>query len=119
MSQSTEKVISSYYEGWKTGNLDSLANALDSNFSFQGPMEQHDTKEGFVKSIKAMATQEVFKGMRLNVRNTVIAGENGVVLYDCEFASSGRSVPMAEYFQVANGKIQAIRLYYDPAKFQG
>jgi len=111
----TEQVIERYYKGWETGNLDEMEAVLATNLKFRGPMEQHNSAKDFMNSCKAMKESGAFDDCKMTLKNKFIDGSEVVFLY--ELATKDKSVPMAEYHRVQNGKIAEIRLYFDSKKF--
>ena len=115
-TQKEQCPVEQYYKGWNDQSLDEMAAALHPKFRFRGPMEQHESPASFLASCEKMIKSPAMKGSTVNVRARLRDNDQVVVLYDWVSADKKGSLPMAEYFKVADGKIKEIQLYFDTAK---
>ncbi|WP_283136423.1 nuclear transport factor 2 family protein [Rhizohabitans arisaemae] len=117
VSDSAPSVLRAYYQVL-TGGIENygdgreLAPLLADDLAFEGPLAGHVTGA-------APFTQGV-KGFIANVGKIELIQEvNGpggsAVLYDAHLPRG--VVRLAEFFTVADGKIQALRIQYDPADY--
>ena len=118
-SQTTAELVRGYYASWDTGiaafDEARLRQILAPDLLFEGPIAgSRRGVEGFLKGLAdfVRATRAMHVIQRLH------AGADAATLYDCELGETRGTLRFAEFFQVANGRIQAIRLVYDPAEFR-
>ncbi|HEY7063186.1 MAG TPA: nuclear transport factor 2 family protein [Chloroflexota bacterium] len=115
----TRALVQAYYDSWKGGMATydeaRLRSVLAPDLHFEGPIAgMRDGLEpfvvglaGFVRALRAcQMVQQVY------------TGDEAAALYDCELGAAGGTLRFAEFIRVQNGKIQEIRLLYDPSEFR-
>jgi len=90
---------------------------MDDNIVFQGPVVRVEGKEGNIN-----LNMEFGKLVRGHEEINVIAGENTVatqVIIKVE-TPSGKIIDLdiAEFYTMKNGKIQSMKIYYDPIEYK-
>ena len=113
MTDVTNRLVDGYYATWGAGDFDGLAALLADDFAFRGAIDSADGPEAFIALIRRNA--RAFDGARFADVRRVVDGDRAVSLYDFELG--GVSVPMAEAFEVRDGRIARIDLIFDPARF--
>ena len=108
--------IERYYKGWNERNVEEMAAALHPSFRFHGPMEQHDSPASFLESCRKMLGNPAMRDSTVKESARLVDGEKVAILYEWTSGDSKKTLPMAEFFSVKDGKIAEIRLYFDTAK---
>jgi len=115
---STAEVIDGYYDSWRSGiaSFDGarLGAILAEDLDFEGPIAgKRRGAAGFIGGLTRFV-----EGLQAPIRilQEVDAADGAAVIYDADLL--GGSMRFAEFFQVANGRIQAIKLLYDAAQYR-
>jgi ketosteroid isomerase-like protein len=115
---STAEVIDGYYDSWRSGiaSFDGarLGAILAEDLDFEGPIAgKRRGAAGFIGGLTRFV-----EGLQAPIRilQKVDAGDGAAVIYDADLP--GGSMRFAEFFQVADGRIQAIKLLYDAAQYR-
>ena len=114
----TADPIGAYYDSWRDGvssfNPGRLAVILAEDLDFEGPIAgRRQGAAGFIGGLKRFV-----EGLQAPIRilQHVGSGNQAAVLYDADLPEG--TMTFAEFFQVTGGRIQAIRLLYDPAQYR-
>ena len=112
------QLISDYYASWKEGisTFDEarVQGVLAENLDFEGPIAgKRQGAAGFVGGLKRFV-----EGLRAPIRilQDIKSSNQAAVLYDADLPEG--TMRFAEFFQVADGRIQSIRLLYDAAQYR-
>jgi ketosteroid isomerase-like protein len=112
------QLISDYYASWKEGisTFDEarVQGVLAENLDFEGPIAgKRQGAAGFVGGLKRFV-----EGLRAPIRilQDIKSNNQAAVLYDADLPEG--TMRFAEFFQVADGRIQSIRLLYDAAQYR-
>ena len=115
---STAEVIDGYYDSWRSGiaSFDGarLGAILAEDLDFEGPIAgKRRGAAGFIGGLTRFV-----EGLQAPIRilQEVDAADGAAVIYDADLL--GGSMRFAEFFQVAAGRIQAIKLLYDAAQYR-
>lgn len=112
------ELVDSYYASWERGvaafDGARLASILADGLDFEGPLAGRRTgAAGFIGGLRRFV-----EGLQSPIR--VVARVDGpagaAVLYDADIP--GGAMRFAEFFEVAGGRIQALRLLYDAAQYR-
>jgi ketosteroid isomerase-like protein len=115
----TAELVQAYYDSWKEGieSFDEarLRRILAPDLHFEGPISgSRDDAEPFLLGL-ADFVRSVQSYQPLQ---QVAAGDQASALYDCALSPSGGTMRFAEFFRVRDGRIQELRLLYDPNEFR-
>ena len=88
-------------------NIDWLSHVLADNFTFKGPFYEFDTAAGYIKSLKSDPPE----GFHYEIIEGFERSSSACLVY--QFSKPGISVPMAQPFEMSNGKIGKILLIFD------
>lgn len=86
---------------------DALARLCDDQLRFEGPLHEYDCARDYLDALAADPPQDC----RYRMLRTFEDDDGACLWY--EFIGHGLSITMAQYFEVRNGKISAIRLVFD------
>ncbi len=90
----SRSVVASFFKAWTTGDFDTARSLL------------HDDVRGLSQIVQAAHQQKVF------------ADDNDVcVIYDLVTATPAGTAPTAEWYRLRDGKISAVRVYFDARPF--
>ena len=102
-------IIDTYYEILGDFDADALRAILAPDLRFEGPIAgRRDGADGFIEGAAMFA--RAARSITMRQREPTAA------LYDAELP--GGTVRFAEFFQVADGRIQALTLHYDAGAFR-
>ena len=111
----TEQLVEAYYRAWGSGDFDGLRPYLADGFRFDGPLMTATSPDEYIDKTRKNAA--MFAGGDYRRVGQVVGEADAVVL--ATLTMGGAVLHTAEHFAVADGKIQAIRLYFDPTPLQG
>jgi SnoaL-like domain len=113
------QLIDAYYASWTdpTAEFDDarLRSVLAPDLDFQGPLAGHRVgADGFIRGV-----HDVYAALKsFSLIHRVEQGDTVAVLYDCDLRRPSGTHRFAEFFDVANGRIQAIKLMYDGTEWR-
>ena len=117
-SATAAQLVGDYYDSWRNGiaafDEPRLRLILAPDLLFEGPIAGTRTGvEPFMGGLRRVAQALT----ELRMIQLVQSADGAAALYDCQLGASG-TLRFAEFIAVANGRIQSIRLVYDPAEFR-
>jgi hypothetical protein len=110
----TPEVVLDYYDSWKNGigSFDEmrLRGILAADLKFEGPIAgkkngAEDFLSGLIPFVKTLKAHRILQ--------TLHAGNEAAVLYDCDLTAPSGTFRFAEFFRVERDKIQEIKLVFD------
>jgi ketosteroid isomerase-like protein len=108
---STREVVRGYYDAWTGRDLDRARAYLADDLDFQGTLRRFSGADHFIPALGQFL--EILEEVRL--LKQVYEGEDAMMLYDCVTGPAG-TIRTAEAFTVRDGKIQEIKLVFDPTE---
>lgn len=117
VSDSAPSVLEAYYDiltgGIETyGEGKELSPLLMEDFDFEGPIAGHEVGAAlFVEGVKGF----IANVGKIDVIQEVHDADGSAVIYDAQLPKG--LVRLTEFFRFADGKIQRLRLLYDPADY--
>ncbi len=109
---SHDQLVNSYYQSWKDNDLATLESLLGEKFNFEGPLMRANSPQEYVEMIRSMCAKgPAMKQGKIHAK--FLTEKEACVLYDCESADGKIRIPMAEHIRWDQGKISAIRVYFD------
>jgi hypothetical protein len=113
----TAEVIEEYYGSWRDGissfDENRVTGVLVEDLDFEGPIAgKRKGAAGFVGGLKRFVG-----GLQAPIRilHTLDSGDQAAVLYDADLPEG--TMRFAEFFRVADGRIQSIKLLYDATQY--
>jgi predicted GNAT family acetyltransferase len=114
----TAAVIEDYYGSWRDGissfDESRVTSVLAEDLDFEGPIAgKRKGAAGFIGGLKRFV-----EGLQapIHMLQMLDSGEQAAVLYDADLPEG--TMRFAEFFQVADGRIQSINLLYDAAQYR-
>jgi hypothetical protein len=93
------------------GDLDELTRLLAEDLIFSGPFFEFGTATDYIESLKADPPQ----GFEYDLVRSYEDESSACLVY--RFSKPGVSTPMAQFFEVRNGRISRILLVFDTGAF--
>ena len=110
-SNNAATVVNQYFVAFGSGDMAAARRLLRDDLSFKGPIDTFNNADDLIKSLSALAP--IVKG-RENVK-VLVDGDDVATFYD--MLTPMGSAAIAELHHVRDGKIDAIRVYFDPRPF--
>ncbi len=104
------EIVDRYYQAWGSGDFVGLRQWLADDFTFDGPLMTASNPEEYIERTQANAA--MFAGSDYAVVGRVVDGTHAVVLATLTMGPT--TLHTAEHFEVRDGKISGVRLYFDP-----
>lgn len=92
-------------------NLETLTDLFADDLTFEGPFHSFDTAHDYIASLKSGPPV----GLAYEIIHVFEDEHSACVVY--QFSKAGISTPMAQLFEVADGKISKILLIFDTGPF--
>jgi hypothetical protein len=114
----TAELIEDYYGSWRGGissfDESRVRDVLDENLDFEGPIAgKRQGAAGFIGGLKRFV-----EGLRepIHILDQIDSQNHAAVLYDANLPEG--TMRFAEFFHVADGRIQSIKLLYDATQYR-
>jgi SnoaL-like protein len=113
------ETVQSYYDSWKNGiaSFDEarLRAIIAPDLKFEGPIAgKREGREPFLRGLAdfvgALKTYQCVQQLH--------AGNEAAAIYDCTLGVTGGAIRFAEFFRIQDGRIQELKLLYDPTEFR-
>ena len=105
-------VVSTYVASWTSGDFDTTRSTLHDDATFVGPL---GTAEGIEECLQGV--QRLKQIVESSVQHKLIVdGDDVCLIYDLVTTVAG-TVPTAGWFQVSDGRIRSIRVFFDARPF--
>jgi limonene-1,2-epoxide hydrolase len=111
-SKATE-LVERFSNAWTSGDFDTARTLLADDCHFKGPLDEFHRADDYIGALRRL--QGMLKGVEAG---TVISEGDEVADFHVLDTPVGKA-PVAEWFTVRNGKIVAIRAYFDARPFAG
>lgn len=112
------ELVNTYYESWRNGiasfDASRVGEILAENLDFEGPIAgKRRGAAGFIGGLTRFV-----EGLQTPIRvlQHVDSDHQAAALYDADLP--GGTLRFAEFFQIEDGRIQAIKLVYDAAQYR-
>lgn len=114
MSQADARAIAEeFFAAWTTGDFDTARRLLHDDVSFQGPIDAFDNADAYVGALRGLS-QIVDRAEQQHV----FVDDNDVcVIYDLVTSTPAGAAPTAEWYHTRDGKISAVRVFFDARPF--
>lgn len=114
MSAETRDLIHAYYDSWTKGFVKARLRAvLARNLLFEGPIagSRRAPADSFIKAVERFAVPlQTFRLIQ-----ELYDGDQAAVLYDLGWPAG--TLRFGEFFRMRGGRIEEVRLVFDPAAF--
>lgn len=114
----TAELIEEYYGSWRGGissfDESRVRDVLDENLDFEGPIAgKRRGAAGFIGGLKRFV-----EGLQapISLLQRIDSGDQSATLYDANLPEG--TMRFAEFFHIADGRIQSIKLLYDATQYR-
>src|SRR4051812_16778013 len=106
----TRNLVEAYFRAWSSGDCDRARTMVADDLKMVTPMNRYDSADAVMPVLK----QIVSMMKKATLLRSVVEGDQAVLLHEGVFPEPGGTVRSLEILKVANGKICAIEMIYDP-----
>jgi ketosteroid isomerase-like protein len=109
MASDPRTTMVTYYEAWKSNDIDTFRTVLADDVSFKGPMGEVDGAEECAKSMEGLAKATT----DLEIQKMVADGGDVLTWFDLHTSGAPRT-PVASWARVKDGQVTRMRVAFDP-----
>jgi ketosteroid isomerase-like protein len=106
-------VADKFFKAWTTGDVDTARSLLHDNVSFSGPIDKFDNADAYIGALRGLA--QIVKAAE--EQKVFVDGNDVCVIYDLVTNTPVGAAPTAEWYHVRDGKISAVRVFFDARPF--
>jgi ketosteroid isomerase-like protein len=110
---SSAQVVGRYNRAFAAGDVATARSLLADDLHFTGPLEEFHNPDDYLASLAKLAP--IVTGT--DVHKVLSSGEDVVTIYDLHTSTPAGTAPIAEWATVRDGKIVAIRVFFDARPF--
>lgn len=110
---SARETVESYQAALGKGDFTAARKLLQDDMTFQGPIDTFNNADQYLESLKRLASII----QRIDLKRVFADGDDVCVLYDMVTNTPAGTAFIAEWYQVKNGKIAALRVVFDARPF--
>jgi ketosteroid isomerase-like protein len=116
MTSNTEPtaITATYFDSWRKGDLAALRSILADDLDFVGPLAQLDNADDCVSAMQGLVQMTT----DIVVRTVFADGPDVLTWFELHTAAAP-GCPVANWSHVADGKIDRIRVAFDPRPLLG
>ncbi|MEM7157617.1 MAG: nuclear transport factor 2 family protein [Myxococcota bacterium] len=105
----TKELVTAFYSRIENKDFDGVRALLHDDLDFQGPMQSAENANELVSMLTMMGgVTESFR-----IKQLFVEDDRACCVYDLVTATPIGPSPMAEYFEVRDGRIAAIHAHFD------
>jgi hypothetical protein len=110
----TAQVVTKYHDAWTRGDMEAARSCLADDLDFQGSIDTFRRADDFIAALT------MFQKMlnRVTLIQSLHSDTGSALLYDCDTMSPAGVIRTAEFFTVAGGRINTIRLVFDATELR-
>ena len=108
-----EQTAEAFFDAWTSGRFDEARALLHDDVDFRGPIDTFDSAEPYVQALQGLS--QIVKAAEK--RKVFVDGDDVCVIYDLVTDSPAGTAPVAEWYRVRDGKIAAVRVFFDARPF--
>jgi ketosteroid isomerase-like protein len=106
------QVAERFFAAWTSKDFDGARALLHDDLFFQGPIDTFSDADSYVRALEGLS--QIVTGV--DRRKVFVDGDDVCVIYDLRTAPVP-SAPTAEWYQVRDGRIASIRVFFDARPF--
>jgi len=110
---STSEIVESYQAALGKGDFATARTLMQDNMTFQGPLDTFNKADDYLEALKKLASII----QRIDLKKVFVDGDDVCVLYDMVTNTPAGTALIAEWYQVKDGKIAALRAVFDARPF--
>jgi hypothetical protein len=97
-------------ESWTTGDFETTRSLLTDDVTFLGPLGHTEGADDYVEGVKGLAT--IVKAAE--PLKVVAEGSDVCIIYDLVTTTPEARIPTVGWYQIRDGKVAALRVFFDP-----
>ena len=102
-----------FFKAWTTGDFDTARSLVHDDVSFAGPIDRFDNADAYIGSLRGLA-----QIVQAAEEQKVFVDDNDVcIIYELVTNTPAGSYPTAEWYHMRDGKISAVRVFFDARPF--
>jgi ketosteroid isomerase-like protein len=109
-SEDPKTVAARCLSAWSSGDLETTRSMLDDDVTFVGPLGATQGADAYIQGIQGM----VKIVDKIEQHQVFSEGGDVCVIYDLITAQPPARIPTAGWYRVRDGKITAVRAFFDP-----
>jgi ketosteroid isomerase-like protein len=106
-------VADKFFKAWTTGDFAAARSLLHDDVSFAGPIDSFNSAEAYLGALEGLA--QIVKAAE--EQKVFVDGNDVCVVYDLVTNTPAGTAPTAEWYHIRNGKISAVRVFFDARPF--
>lgn len=114
MADSAKHIAEQYYPTWMDHDFDAFRALLANDATFEGPMGTADNADECVEGIRRMA--DMMSG--IDITKMWVDGADVITWYEASYTGD-QKVNTVNWMHIVGGKIDAIRVTFDPRSIIG
>jgi ketosteroid isomerase-like protein len=107
------ETVGQYFKFWSQKDYNTSRTYLADDLYFKGPFDTFQRADDLIQALSRLAP--IMKEIRS--RKILCDDRSVFILYDMVTSTPAGTVPIAEVFEVASGKITSILAFFDPRPF--
>jgi len=107
------EIVESYRAALGKGDFAAARKLMQDDMTFQGPLDTFNTADQYLEASKRLASII----QRIDLKKVFVDGDDVCVLYDMVTNTPAGTAFIAEWYQVKDGKIAALRAVFDARPF--
>src|SRR5436190_22232024 len=107
------EIVESYRTALGKGDFASARNLMQGNMVFEGPLDTFNKADNYLAANKRLASII----QRIDLKKVFVDGNDVCVLYEMVTNTPAGTAFIAEWYQVKDGKIAALRAVFDARPF--
>src|SRR6266536_427446 len=112
-SANASDIVESYRGALGKGDFDTARRLMQDNMTFQGPLDTFNTADQYLEAARRLASII----QRIDLKKVFVDGDDVCVLYEMVTSTPAGTAFIAEWYQVKDGKIAALRAVFDARPF--
>ena len=107
------EIVESYRAALGRGDFANARNLMQDDMIFEGPLDTFNKADDYLEALKKLASII----QRIDLKKVFVDGDDVCVLYDMVTNTPAGTAFIAEWYQVKDGKIAALRAVFDARPF--
>jgi ketosteroid isomerase-like protein len=112
-SGDAKSVADKFFKAWTSGDFETARGLLHDDLSFKGPIDTFDNADAYIGALRGLS--QIVKAAE--EQKVFVDGDDVCVIYDLVTATPAGTAPTAEWYHLRNGKISAVRVFFDARPF--
>lgn len=114
MADTDSKTIADrFFKSWTKGDFDTARSLVHDDVSFAGPIDRFDNADAYIGSLRGLA--QIVKAAE--EQKVFVDGNDVCIIYDLVTNTPAGSSPTVEWYHMRDGKISAVRVFFDARPF--